>query len=234
MLKNISIRKILISLSALFTLFLIYFIPTSREDKLNINYELEYVDFEVERSTIFLLDAYNMLGMSEVIVSSSHEDIEGRAKELLNVLIRGGNSEDKIPNGFKAILPSDTKILSLKYQSGLIKVDFSSDILDIDESLEEKMIEAIVYTLTSIKEVEQIIIYVDGDILNVLPKTKTNLPSTLDRSFGINKEYDITSTKNINMITTYYINKYNENYYYVPVSTFVNDDREKIKIIIEI
>ena len=191
------------------------------------------MNLEVEKATIFLLDSYNMLGRSEVVVSSSKTDIEKRAKELLNVLIQGGSSEDKLPNGFRSLLPSETKILSLKYENGLIKVNFSSDILDIDESMEEKMIEAIVYTLTSIEEVKQIIIYVDGDILSKLPKTKINLPSTLDRSFGINKQYDITSSKNINMVTVYYINKYNDNYYYVPVSTFTNDDREKIKIIVD-
>lgn len=234
MLKSVSIRKMLISLSALFTLFLIYFIPTTGDkDTLNVNYELEYVDQSVEKSTIFLLDSHSMLGRSEVVVSTNKTDIENRAKELLGVLIQGGSSEDKLPNGFKAILPSETKILSLKYDSGLIKVNFSGDILDIDESMEEKMVEAIVYTLTSIDGVEQIIIYVDGDILSKLPKTKINLPSTLDRSFGINKEYDITSTKNINMVTVYYINKYNDNYYYVPVSKFINDDRDKIKIIVD-
>lgn len=233
MLKRISIRKILISLSALFTLFLIYFIPTTTGESLNVNYELEYVDNEVEKSVIFLLDSYNMLGRSEVVVSTSKNNIEKRAIELLNILIQGGSSEDKLPNGFKAILPSETKILSLKYDNGLIKVNFSTEILDIDESLEEKMIEAIVYTLTSIDEVKQIIIYVDGDILSKLPKTKINLPSTLDRSFGINKEYDITSSKDISMVTVYYINKYNDNYYYVPVSKFTNDDRDKIKIIVD-
>lgn len=233
MLKRVSIRKILISLSALFTLFLIYFIPTTNNESLNVNYELEYVNKDIEKSVIFLLDSYNMLGRSEVVVLTNKNDIEKRAIELLNILIQGGSSEDKIPNGFKAILPSETKILSLKYDNGLIKVNFSSDILDIDESMEEKMIEAIVYTLTSIDDVKQIIIYVDGDILSKLPKSKINLPSTLDRSFGINKEYDITSSRNINMVTVYYINKYNDNYYYVPVSKFVNDDREKIKIIID-
>ena len=76
MLKKVSIRKILISLSALFTLFLIYFIPTNNDEKLEIKYELEYVDLELEKSTIFLLDSYNMLARGEVLVSTSSIDIE--------------------------------------------------------------------------------------------------------------------------------------------------------------
>ena len=35
------------------------------------------------------------------------------------------------------------------------------------------------------------------------------------------------------MTTTYYINKYNDEYYYVPVSKFSNDDRNKITIIVD-
>ena len=73
----------------------------------------------------------------------------------------------------------------------------------------------------------------DGNILTKLPQSKINLPSTLDRSFGINKEYDIDNTKNIQQTTIYYINKYNNEEYYVPVTKINNDSREKIEIIID-
>lgn len=232
MLKKISIRKILVSLSALFALFLIYFIPSVNDEVLEVDQELNYVNESIEKSVIYLLDSYNMLGRTEVVVASNTE-VENRAKELLNVLIQGGNKEDSIPNGFKAVLPSETKILSLKYDNGLIKINFSKELMNISKETEEKVIESIVYTLTSIEGVDKVIIYLDGDILNILPQTKKNLPATLDRSFGINKDYDITSSKNITMTTVYYINKYNDNYYYVPVSHFSNDDRDKIKIIVD-
>ena len=232
MLKRVSIRKILVSISALFALFLIYFIPSKNVNTLDVNYELNYIDQDTKKSVIFLLDSYNMLGRSEVVVSSDR-NIETRALELINILIEGGSNEDKIPNGFRAILPSETKILSLNYSDNIIKIDFSKELLDVSKELEEKTVEAIVYTLTSIEDVKKVIIYVDGDILTKLPKTKKNLPATLDRSFGINKEYNISSTTDINMITVYYISKHNDNYYYVPVSKFVNDERDKIKIVIE-
>ena len=234
MLKKTSIRKILVSLSALFALFLIYLIPNgSYENKLNIDYELSYIEEDVDKEVIYLLDSYNMLGRSEIVFNEKTSDIELKARNLIQVLIKGGEGEDHIPNGFRSILSSETKILSLKYNEGIIKIDFSKDLLDIDKENEEKAVEAIVYTLTSIDGVDKVIIYVEGDILNKLPQTKKNLPAILDKSFGINKEYDITSTKNITMTTTYYINKYNDEYYYVPVSKFSNDDRNKITIIID-
>lgn len=234
MLKKISIRKLIISFSALFTLFLIYLIPNNENDKNkleDIPQELEYVNNDLVTSSVFLLDSYNMLGKTEVPVSS--KDIESLAKELLEVLINGGANEDRIPSGFKSVLPSDTKILSLKYDKDLIKVDFSKELLNTSKEMEEKVVEAIVYTLTSINGVNKVIIYVDGNILTKLPQTKINLPSTLDRSFGINKEYDINSIKDINQVTIYYVNKNNDNYYYVPVTKYLNDDRDKIKIVID-
>ena len=234
MLKKISIRKLILSFSALFTLFLIYLIPNNENDKNkleDIPQELEYVNNDLVTSSVFLLDSYNMLGKTEVPVSS--KDIESLAKELLEVLINGGANEDRIPNGFKSILPSDTKILSLKYDKDLIKVDFSKELLNTSKEMEEKVVEAIIYTLTSINGVNKVIIYVDGNILTKLPQTKINLPSTLDRSFGINKEYDINSIKDINQVTIYYVNKNNDNYYYVPVTKYLNDDRDKIKIVID-
>ena len=230
MLKRKMIRKIIIASSALFALLLIYLIP-NQDDKLNIDQNLEYVNLEVETNGIYLLDNYNYLGKAEVVVNST--SIEEKVKELGEVLINGGEGENKIPNGFKSILPSDTKILSVKYEEGLIKIDFSKELLNINKDLEEKMIEAIIYTVTSVDEVDKLIIYVEGDILTKLPQTKINLPSTLDRNFGINKTYDFTKTDDINQVTIYYLNKHNDNYYYVPVTKYLNDNRDKIRIIID-
>ena len=228
MLKKKMIRKIIISTSALFALFLIYLIPN---EELEINQNLEYVDLEVNTNSIYLLDDYSYLGKAEIVINS--KSTEDKVKELVEVLISGGEGENKIPNGFKSILPSETKILSVKYENNLIKIDFSKDLLNISKELEEKMIEALVYTITSVDEVEKVIIYVDGNILTKLPQTNTTLPSTLDRSWGINKTYDFTNTKDINQVTIYYLNKHNEDYYYVPVTKYLNDNRDKIKIIID-
>lgn len=231
MLKKISIRKLIISFSALFSLFLIYLIPNEKKELQDIPQELEYINKDVITSSVFLLDSYNMLAKTEVAITS--KDISSIAKEVLETLISGGVNEDKIPSGFKSLLPSETKIISLSFEEGLIKVDFSKELLNTTKEQEEKIIEAIVYTLTSINGVDKIIIYVEGNILTKLPQTGINLPTTLDRSFGINKEYDISTIKNINQVTVYYINKNNDDFYYVPVTKYLNDDREKIKIVID-
>lgn len=231
MLKKKMIRKIIIATGALFALFLIYLIPNENVNDLESKQELEYINLDVKTNPIFLLNSNNYLGRCEIVINSNNPT--NQIKELLQVLISGGEGENRIPNGFKSILPSDTKILSIDFNDGIVKINFSKELLDIDESLEEKMIEAIVYTVTTIDEVKSVIIYVDGDILTKLPKTEINLPTTLDRSFGINKTNDLTSTKDFNQVTIYYVNKYNDNTYYVPVTKYLNDKRDKISIVID-
>ena len=231
MLKKKMIRKIIIATGALFALFLIYLIPNENVNDLESKQELEYINLDVKTNPIFLLNSNNYLGRCEIVINSNNPT--NQIKELLQVLISGGEGENRIPNGFKSILPSDTKILSIDLNNGIVKINFSKELLDIDESLEEKMIEAIVYTVTTIDEVKSVIIYVDGDILTKLPKTEINLPTTLDRSFGINKTNDLTSTKDFNQVTIYYVNKYNDNTYYVPVTKYLNDKRDKISIVID-
>ena len=76
-------------------------------------------------------------------------------------------------------------------------------------------------------------IYVEENLLTVLPKNKTNLPTVLTRDIGINKIYDITNTKDISKTTIYYIGENNDNYYYIPVTKIDNSKKDKIKIIID-
>ena len=227
MLKRYFFKKTVLFLALAFSLLLIYLTPNN---DISFKQEVSYNDNSI-KSVIYLMDSNNYVARTKV--KTTNRNIELKAKELLEILIKDGNGEGKIPSGFKSIISSETKINSIKYENNLIKVDFSSELLDTKKEYEEKIIEAIVYTLTSIDGVDNVIIYVDGDILSRLPKTGINLPGTLDKSYGINKEYDIDSYKNLSKVTVYYISKYNDDTYYVPVTKYINDDTDKIKIIID-
>ena len=227
MLKRYFFKKTVLFLALAFSLLLIYLTPNN---DISFKQEVSYNDTST-KSVIYLMDSNNYVARTKV--KTTNRNIELKAKELLEILIKDGNGEGKIPSGFKSIISSETKINSIKYENNLIKVDFSSELLDTKKEYEEKIIEAIVYTLTSIDGVDNVIIYVDGDILSRLPKTGITLPGTLDKSYGINKEYDIDSYKNLSKVTVYYISKYNDDTYYVPVTKYINDDTDKIKIIID-
>ena len=230
MIKRKIMRKLIVTSSILFAFILVYFIPKDKELK-NVKEELEYNYKDVVKETIYLLDNNNYLGKAEIALSTN--DTVTMVRELLETLITDGIGEDKIPNGFTSIIPSDTKINSIELDKGILKVDFSKELLDVKKELEEKVIESIIYTVTEVNEIDKVVIFVDGKILTKLPKSNINLPTTLDRNFGINKKYDITTFKDITPVTIYYINKHNNNTYYVPVTKYINDDREKIEIIID-
>lgn len=228
MLKRRVTRKIMMTSAVLFSCLLMNIFPNK---KYEYTQSLKYVT-SYHEEVIYLIDQYQMVGRTKVNMEDC-KDIKVKAKKLMEMLIQEGESETKLPSGFKNMIPSDTKVIGIDYKANVLKVNFSKEILNIKEQDEEKMVEAIVYTLTEIEGIDKVIIYVEDEILTKLPHSKKNLPATLDKSYGINKEYSMDSYKEIQPVTIYYVSKYNEEYYYVPVTKYVNDAREKIKIIIE-
>lgn len=229
MLKKFSIKKILVSFSVLITLLIIYLIPT--EANIEFKQELTYIDDNVVVNDIYLLDSYEYVALTDVgIIAKS---VENQAEEIINILIQGGPGENKIPNGFKAIINPETTVNEIVYKNEILEIDFSESLFDTNEEYELKVLESLIYSLTSIDGVKGIKIFINGKKLTELPITKIKLPEILDKSFGINKEYEILNLKDINQVTIYYLNKYNDSYYYVPVTKYLNDNREKVNIIID-
>ena len=232
MLKNMTIKRISLASILLFICALFLLFPSTEKEKgLNIKEDIEYVDNNVKTHEIYLVNKDNYVARTNVIVNE--EETIKKVKTMLEYLIMGGKKESNIPNGFRGIIPSGTEVLSVDIKDGLLKINFSKELLEIDEALEEKMIEAIVYSLTSVDGVKEILIYEEGNLLRVLPKTKTNLPTTLTKNIGINKVYNLTDTKNITATTIYYIDKNSDGYYYIPVTKIDNNQNEKIKVIID-
>ena len=230
MLRRIYKKKLVLCLIVLFSIFMIYIIPTEEVHN-EIKEELVYINKDIVTSDIFLLDSNNYLANTKIVTTKTN--IEDKARELLEALIIDGNYQDNIPSGFKAIIPSGTKIRSLTKYEDYIKVDFTKDLMNTTADNEERIIEAITYTLTSLDNIKGVVIFMEGELLTKLPQSKKTLPSTLDRSFGINKEYNITNMNNISKTTVYYISKFNDDEYYVPVTKVNNDERNKIEIIID-
>ena len=229
MLKRMSIKKIMVSSCAILLLLIIYLIP---DNKREINLKQDKIEYSYNNvvSTIYLVDRNNYVARTS-IPSCKCEGVD-KAKDLVEGLIIDGNKSSIIPNGFRSIIPPSVRILNLSLDNSILTIDFSKDILDVSEREEKKMLEAIIYTLTSIEGIDKIIIKVEGEVLNNLPKSGESLPSVLDKSYGINKTYDLVNTSDIDSL--YYVNKYNNNEYYVPVTKYVNSKiTDPIKVIIK-
>ncbi len=231
MLKRMSMKKILTSSIVLLIVFLVYLIPRESPDTTPIKTTVEYVNQDIKTHTIYLLDNNNYVSKTSIKVAS--DGGEELARELLEAMIEEGKNSDQIPNGFRPVIPSATQIHALEIKENTLKLDVSKEFLQVAKDLEESLIEAVIYTLTSIEEVKNVLLYIDGVLLTELPQTHIHLPATLNREIGINKDYHLTSTKGITSTTVYYIHKYNDDYFYTPVTTISNDPREKIEIIID-
>jgi len=227
MLKRSAYRKIIIATLTLLIIGLLYFFPDEKNEE--INQSLSYVD--VSTSPIYLIDMNNYVARTNII--KNEEDPLKLAKEILESLIIDSEKSDYIPSGFEAIIPKNTKINNISLEDGLLKVDFSNNFLDVKNEDEEKMIEAIIYSLTEIKDIKGIMIFVEGNKLIKLKNSDKILPNILDRSYGINKVYDLTSFKDTNSVTAYYLSKHDDSYYYVPITKISNSKKEKIEIIID-
>lgn len=230
MLKKMSIKKIMISTLAVLMLLIIYLIPDNRKEIELSNNSIEYV-YDNIKSTIYLVDSDDYVARTNI--STCNCEGVDKAKDLLQGLIIEGTKSSIIPNGFRSIIPPGTTIKNIELKDKVITIDFSKELLDISETEEQKMIEAIIYTLTSINGIDKVIIKVEGEALNKLP-SGSNMPTILDRNYGINKSYDLVNTSNIESHTVYYVNEYNDIKYYVPVTKYTNGKSEdRVKIIIK-
>ena len=232
MLKRIMVRKIMIVTAILLVMLMLYFVPVNDKQKdLNKEQEVEYIYPEAV-SAIYLLDSNNNLTRSLIKVDN-HDELT-KANSLIKELTINGGRENIIPNYFKALIPKGTKVNKLKLDNGILLIDFSHEFMDVRQKEEEKLIEAITYTLTNIPGIDKISIYVDGNKLTSLPNSGTILPEYLDKSYGINKQYELTGLEDILSYTIYYVLNLDNNVYYTPVTKYVNDSgRDKVKVIIE-
>lgn len=230
MIKKMLYKKILVASSLLVVLFMLYLIPTKKEVEF-AETNLEYV-YPNDLETVYLLDSNDYV--ARVLISASNDSIISKSTSLIDALTIGGKKENVIPNGFRSIIPSGTKVIDIELEDGVLIINFSKDILDIDKKYEDKMIESLTYTLTSINGIDSIKLLVDGKELKKLPNSNKLLPTFLDKSYGINKIYEITNVGNIDSYTVYFVNNVNDNKYYIPVTKYVNDyKQDKIRIIID-
>ena len=221
MLKKFTFKKIAVSTLLLLLALILYNYPEEINEDVEIKND--------KKINIYLIDENDFIGMTEI--SSASNSNNEKIEEILNSLIINSPLSNNLPKGFKAIIPENTKILNYELKDGLLKINFSKEFLNIDEENEEKMIEAIIYSLTTIKDINKIMIFVDNSHLDELPNSHKKLDLYLDRSYGINKIYDITTFNNTKVVTVYHLNK-NNDYYYIPITYVVNSEEDKVEIII--
>ena len=183
------------------------------------------------KETIYTLNKEGYVSKTEVYVGKVFT-LEDKIREKLEIMIKENNKNALLPSYFKPILPENTKVLEVIVDDSLVKIYFSRELNNISDEQAEKMIEAIVYTMTD-ENILGIEIYVDGKLLKYVPHTKKELPVILTKDFGINKKYEINNTNDIvKVVMTYFIDC-DDRLCEVPVTKYANDTREKLEIVFD-
>ena len=226
MIKKSSIRRICVATLALFILLIIYFFPNN---DVTIKEHLSYI--KNDEMPIFLVDDKDYVARTSIVKSS--KNINDQIKEIIETLTINSQKSNYIRDGFKPIIPKNTKILDLKLENEILIINFSKEFLNVSKENEDKMIEALIYSLTEIKEIKKIKILVENNNFTTLPNSNKKLPEYLDKNYGINKIYNLDSLKETSKTTIYYLSKNKDYYYYVPVTKVSNEKLERVEIIIK-
>lgn len=227
MLRKFAYNKIFRTTGMLILFILLLLFPASNKYSLEDGVSLK-TSKETTKNEVFLVDKYNYISRCKVDISASTK--EEYATMLIELLIKDGKYENKIPNGFKSFLPNELKINSIQINKNNITIDLSKELYDLDNENLKKAVELITYNLTTIDEINNVYLNVDGKKIS---KENLNFNQPFTRRKGINKNYDITTYKDVDLTTIYYVSKNNLGYYYVPVSKLTNSNKDKIKIIID-
>lgn len=215
-----SIRKILITTLCLFIILCIYTITNINNDNtLKVNLELEDISL-LTNTNIYLLNSDGYLVQKKVFIDSSN--VIDRIKKIINYLKI--NKTSKYSSNLRGVINKNCNIIDLSYDEEYITLNFNKYFYDIDNI--NTVVSSIVHSLYSIDGVKGVTILVEGKYLD-------NYPKIIDNNIDLNKDVDLTGRNDINKVVVYYLSKDNEDYYYVPVSKYLNDSRDKINIIVQ-
>ena len=216
MLREKILRKIYMTTLIVFVLFII--------SSFTVNKTIPSIktEYQTKLSKIYLLDDDNYLLEVSISVKDNIND---------NIPIVFNNLKDtRHYSGLKGLIPVNTKINNYEIKDKVLNIDFSDNLLNINDELKDKLIESIVYSYLNFKEIDKVRITINNKELNEI---NNSYPNVLTRDIGINKEYSINSIKDIKKVVLYYYEEKEGNKYYVPVTKYLNSKDDKIKIIID-
>lgn len=218
-----SINKIFFTTLIVFITFVVFTFSKTSYDETNSS--------SASKVNLYTINNDNYVSMTSVFLDG--KTLEEKVYNVIEIMITNNNKNALLPSYFKPILPENTKLISVELEDNILKVVFSKEFLNVSSEQSNSMIESVLYTLLDFEDVVGIEIYVEDSLLKYVPNTNKTLPTILDSNYGINKSYSLDSNIDIKKINLYYYTKNNDEYYLIPITKYVNDNREKLEIIVE-
>lgn len=170
---------------------------------------------------LYLIDASGMVVPQTLELPKT----KSAAMQALEYLVKDGPVTELLPNGFQAILPTGTEIIGLNLQEdGTLIVDVSEEFKNYEADEELKILQAMTHTLTQFDSVERIKLWINGEEQTEMPVNGTQISKGFSKKNGINiYAKDRPSLKHSKVVTMFYPKQHNENFYFVPVTQYIND-----------
>lgn len=219
MLKKI-LKKIYFVTLICFILLSVATIPTIKKDNtLRTNLEIEDIA-GIKTNKVYLLNKNNYLTKVDIFLN------QGTKKENVERIINYLKESNKeIDSSFKGYIPDKTEIIDMRLDEKTIYLNLSQDFIK-DKDKINIIVPGLVHSILEIEGIEYVSLEVNNNYLEGYSKPMT-------KSLPINMEYSFTNRNNINKVVIYYNDRINEEDYFIPVTKYINDDREKIEIIVD-
>ena len=229
MIKTKAIRKMLITTMSLFLVLTVFSLSFLNDEKtLRVNMEIVHNN-SVNTSDIYLLGENGYLIRKSILLDK--DTVRENTLKILDELTESDTT--KFSNGFRGVIPKECSVLDVIVGSNLVTLNFSKEFLNVLEEHEKKMIESVVFSVLDYTKLDGVVILVEGELLTEYPNSKEKLDKVLTKNIGINKQYNIKSRDNLLSVILYYVVDIDGDNYYVPVTKYLNDTKEKINIIVE-
>lgn len=175
---------------------------------------------ETMMTDLYLIDAHGFVVSQTLALPKK----TGAARQALEHLVTDGPVSDMLPNGFRTVLPAGTSV-DVDIKDGKAIVDFSEEFTEYNAKDEEKIMQAVTWTLTQFDSVQSVELRVNGTPLDKMPVNGTPIsPDGLSRADGINTQLsDVVDITNSRPITVYYLAQAVDTQYYVPVTRRVSN-----------
>ena len=212
------IKKIFNTTITMFIILTIFTLKTtSNSNVLRTNVEIDDIT-NLTTNNIYLLNKNNLLVKTKVFINNK------KNKEIESIIKYLTITNNKTPVGLKTYIPKNTNILNYKLENNTLIIDLSKEFLSTANK--QLVITGLVYSLLEIKDIDNIMLQVEG-------KPIEGYNEVLNKNIGINNEFLFNSRYDINRVVIYYVDKIDNKTYFVPVTKYLNDTREKIEIIID-
>ncbi|RWZ59850.1 spore gernimation protein [Halobacillus fulvus] len=193
--------------------------------------EVEEESSQTVERELYLMDANGMIVPQSFELPASKEV----ATQALEYLVKDGPVTNLLPDGFQAVLPAGTEILGLNSTGdGTLVVDVSEEFRDYEPQEEEKILQAMTYTLTQFEGVERIKLWINGHEQTVMPVDGTPIHKGVSRADGINHYVgDNIDVLDSEAVTVYFPSQHDENTYHVPVTTRIKKGEDLYSSVVQ-